>query len=70
MADHTVTWWLTWQDELAAELADRMLTCQGDCTMVDVAQWLATTWPSHGMPHGSGKMPNDNSRMNFQKKYM
>jgi hypothetical protein len=22
-------------------------------------QWLDAMWPSHGLPHGSGKMPNE-----------
>jgi hypothetical protein len=25
-------------------------------------------WPSHGLPRGSGKMPNDSPRMKFSKK--
>jgi hypothetical protein len=32
-----------------------------------VGQWLATTWPSYGLPCGSGKMPNEILKMNFQK---
>jgi hypothetical protein len=59
VADHTVTW----QDELE----DRTQTWKGDCIMVDMAQWLAATWLSHGLPCGSEKMPNDNPRTNFKK---
>jgi hypothetical protein len=56
----TVTWRLTWKVELAAKLEDHTLTWQGDYTMVDVVQWLAAAWPSHALPRGSGKIPNDN----------
>jgi hypothetical protein len=27
-------------------------------------------WPNGWLPHGSGKSPNDNPRVNFQKKYI
>jgi hypothetical protein len=49
-------------------MVGRTVMRQGDC--VDVAQWLVVTWPSHGLPRGSGKMPNDNPRTNFQKIYI
>jgi hypothetical protein len=72
VAVHTTTWQTMtvdmWQDDVVAELADHTLTWQGDCTVVDMAQWLAATWPSHGLPRGSGKMPNDNPRTKIQKK--
>jgi hypothetical protein len=51
-------------------LEDHTLTWQGDCTVVDVAQWLAATWPSHGLPRGSGKMPNDIPRTNLKNIYI
>jgi hypothetical protein len=52
--------------ELSVEI--HTLTWQVIVQLVDMAQWLASMWPSHGLPRGSGKMPNDNPRMKFQKK--
>jgi hypothetical protein len=31
-----------------------------------VNQWMVTTWPSHGLPHGNGKIPNE-GRNRFSK---
>jgi hypothetical protein len=36
--------------------------------VVGVGQWLATTWPSHGLPRGSGQMPNEGLKPNFKNK--
>jgi hypothetical protein len=67
VADRTVMWQVTWQANIAVEVVDCMLTWQVNLQLVDVAQWLVSTWPSHGLPCGSGKMPNEDPRMKFQK---
>jgi hypothetical protein len=47
---------------LENDLLDHKLTWKDDCIMVDVAQWLASMW--------QWKIPNDNPRANFPKKYI
>jgi hypothetical protein len=49
-------------------VADHTLTWQVTVQLVGMAQWLAATWPSHGLPRGSGKMPNEGPRTEFKKK--
>jgi len=53
---------LTWHAELENDLLDHKLTWKDDCIVVDVAQWLAAMW--------QWKIPNDNPRANFPKKYI
>jgi hypothetical protein len=45
-----------------------MLMWQVTVQVVGVAQWLASMWPSHGLPRGSGKMPNEGPRTEISKK--
>jgi hypothetical protein len=59
VASRTVAWQLTWNTKLVPELEDHTWMWQGDYIVVYVAQWLASMWPSHALPHGSEKMPND-----------
>jgi hypothetical protein len=48
-----------------------MMTWQvmGKVTMqvVGMGQWFPTMWPSHGLPHGNEKMPNEGLKSDFQK---
>jgi hypothetical protein len=68
VVDHIVMWHVMWQADTIAKVVDGTLTWQVTVQVVDVAQWLDSTWPSHGMPCGSGKMPNEGPRTKFQKK--
>jgi hypothetical protein len=52
---------------MAAEVADRTLMWQVSIQVVSVAQWFASTWPSHGLPRRRGKMPNEGPGTKFQK---
>jgi hypothetical protein len=63
MEDRTVMW----QDDVATEVVDRMLTWKVIVQLVGMAQWLVSTWPSHGLPCGSGKIPNEGPRIEIQK---
>jgi len=61
---------MAWHDELEMTLCfydDMELTWKDDRAVDDVARWEASTWPSHGMPHGSGKMTNDSPYLKFGK---
>jgi len=53
VADGTVMWKVTWQDDMAAEVADPMLTWQVTVQLVGVAQWFVVMWPIHGLPRGT-----------------
>jgi hypothetical protein len=52
---------------VVVEVVDHMLTWQVTVQLIDVAQWLDATWPSHGLPRSSGKMSNEGPRNKFQK---
>jgi hypothetical protein len=52
---------------MAIEVEDCTLTWQVTVQVVVVAQCLVSTWPSHGLPCGSGKIPNEGLRTEFQK---
>jgi hypothetical protein len=52
---------------MAAELADSTLTWKVTVHVIDVAQWLVSTWPSHRLSRGSGKLPNEGLRFEIQK---
>jgi hypothetical protein len=41
---HVAVHTLTWHVELENELLYHTLAWKDDCTVVDVAQWLAATW--------------------------
>jgi hypothetical protein len=66
MTVHTATWravrdvedtwhpYHTWQADVAGRQCGRVTVQVGD-----VGECLAATWPSHGLPCGSGQMPNE-----------
>jgi hypothetical protein len=52
---------------MVAEVADHMLTWKITVELIGMAQWLDDMWPSHGFPHGSGKIPDEDPRSEIQK---
>jgi hypothetical protein len=67
-------WFNPWTNEKAPRgglyihMVDRTMMWQVTVKVVGMAQWFASTWPSHGLPRGNGKCPMRARKLNFKNK--
>jgi hypothetical protein len=55
------TWKVMWQVDMEGDVAS-------DCASGWCGPMVGFQWPSHGLPRGSGKMPNEGPKPNFKNK--